>query len=262
MEQMSEAKLTIQIDNKKAIEITDFTDSFKALGNEYYKFLSENPNYKLNKDAKLYIKEIKTGSIITVLTDLTPIAIPFIEHSVAVIAFANYLKYGFDYFLGKSEKIQNYDLKDCTNFNDIIKPIAKDNGSNIVFTGDCNIETQTINYFYNSIEANAIQNGIVKERLALKETQISDLREKVIMAFFQTRSNIGSEKGNKVIIDDIQKGISTNVFFVNEELKKTILKGEENPNNYLYLVDVKIETVSEKIVAYRVLKLHETLPIE
>jgi len=82
------------------------------------------------------------------------------------------------------------------------------------------------------------------------------------MAFYQTRSNIESEKGNKVIIDDIQKGIATNVFFVNEELKKTILKGEENPNNYLYLVDVKIETVSEKIVAYRVLELHETMLIE
>ena len=58
---MSEAKLTIHITNTQPIEITDFTSSFEALGNEYYKFLSENSNFKLSSNSKLYIKEVKSG---------------------------------------------------------------------------------------------------------------------------------------------------------------------------------------------------------
>ncbi len=41
---MSEAKLTIHIENKRPIELIDFTESFESLGNEYYKFLAESQN--------------------------------------------------------------------------------------------------------------------------------------------------------------------------------------------------------------------------
>ena len=82
---MSEAKLTIHIENKSPIELIDFTESFEALGNEYYKFLSENENFKLKKETKLYVKEIKSGSIITVLSDLVPAVIPFAENANSVI---------------------------------------------------------------------------------------------------------------------------------------------------------------------------------
>ena len=81
------------------------------------------------------------------------------------------------------------------------------------------------------------------------------------MVFYQTRKAPRSEKGNKVIINDIEKS-SINVFFETDDLKQSILKGEENPNNFAFLVDVKIETISEKISFYRVLKLHEIIPIE
>ena len=56
---MSEAKLTIKIENKKPIELIDFTDSFSSLGNQYYKFLSENDDFSVKPETKLYIKEIK-----------------------------------------------------------------------------------------------------------------------------------------------------------------------------------------------------------
>ena len=151
---MAEAKLTVYIENKNPIKIIDFTESFESLGNEYYKFLSEHSEFKLNAETKLYVKEIKTGSIITVLSDLTPMVIPFIEHSNSVIEFTKFLKKGFNYFLGKKEeKPKELDLKDCNNFNNIIKPVAKDNGSNVTFTGDFNFGEVTVNMNFNSIEA-------------------------------------------------------------------------------------------------------------
>ena len=68
---MSEAKLTIEIKNTKPVEITDFTDAFESLGNQYYKFLAESPYFELSKETKLYVKEIRSGSIITELSDFS-----------------------------------------------------------------------------------------------------------------------------------------------------------------------------------------------
>lgn len=100
---MSEAKLTIKIENKRPVELTDFTDSFSSLGSQYYKFLSENDSFSLKPETKLYIKEIKSGSIITELSDLVPLVLPFVENSNSVIDFTAFLKMGFDYFLEKIE---------------------------------------------------------------------------------------------------------------------------------------------------------------
>ena len=80
MKNMSEAKLTICIENKRPIELIDFTEAFESLGNQYYKFLSESQDFRLTSDTKLYIKEVRTGSVITVLSDLTPYVLPFIEN--------------------------------------------------------------------------------------------------------------------------------------------------------------------------------------
>ena len=99
---MSEARLTIHFENKSPIELIDFTESFEALGNEYYKFLSESDDFRLKTETKLYVKEIRNGSVIAVLSDLVPAVIPFVENSNSVIEFTKFLKKGYEYFLGNT----------------------------------------------------------------------------------------------------------------------------------------------------------------
>ncbi len=179
----SEATLVIKIDNKKPVEITDFTDSFQAIGNEYYKFLLESLDFKLSKTTKLYVREINTGSITTILTDLVVPVLPFIEYSNSIIEYSKFLKAGFDFFLGMTEKPKEFDYTDCNNFNNIIKPIAKDNGSQVIFTGEVNnttnINNPIINFSFSSVEANAIQNGIANQKKSLKEHSLL-IHEKVL----------------------------------------------------------------------------------
>lgn len=203
MKKMSEAKLTIKIENKRPVELTDFTDSFSSLGSQYYKFLSENDSFSLKPETKLYIKEIRSGSIITELSDLVPLVLPFVENSNSVIDFTMFLKMGFDYFLGKTEvKPKDFDLKDCNNFNNIIKPIAKDNGSNMIFNGDFNFGAVTINMNFNSIEANAIQNGILREKEKLKEPE-KRKESKVLFYWDSAKYDDKSKSIDRGFIDSI-----------------------------------------------------------
>ncbi len=215
-------------------------------------------NFKLNKETKLYVKEIKSGTITTVLSDLTPIIIPFIENANSVIEFAKFIKMGFEYFLGKSEeKPKEFDIKDCTNFNNIIKPIAKDNGSNITFTGDCNIENQTIIYNFNSVESNAIQNGIQKEREKLKEPE-KNKHEKVLFYWDSAKYDEKSKSIDKGFIDSLHQS-ALKVVFENQETKTKMLDMETNPFHYAFLVDVEILTINKIPTAFKIFNLHEFL---
>ena len=256
MKKMSEAKLTIKIENKRPIEITDFTDSFNSLANQYYKYLSENESFKLNQDTKLYIKEIRSGSIITELSDLVPLVIPFVENSNSVIEFTGFLKKGFDYFLGKTEeKPKDFDLKDCNNFNNIIKPIAKDNGSNVVFNGDWNFENVTVNFNFNSVEANAIQNGIQREKENLKEPT-KNIQHKVLFYWDSAKYDEKSKSVDRGFIDSVSFK-PLRVSFDDDYTKRLMLDIEENPFHLAYIVDVEVMDIQGIPSVYKILKMHE-----
>jgi hypothetical protein len=255
---MAEAKLTIHIENKSPIELIDFTNSFESLGNEYYKFLSESSDFRLKPATKLYVKEIKSGSIISVLSDLVPAVIPFVENSNSVIEFTKFLKAGFDYFLGKSkDKPKEFDIKDCNNFNNIISPIAKDNGSNITLTGDFNAGAVNINITYNSIEANAIQNGITREKQMLKEPE-RKIEKDVLFYWDSAKYDESSKSIDKGFIDSLSAN-SLKVIFDTQDTKSKMLDIDENPFHFSFLVDVEVMTVQNIPSVYKITNLHEAI---
>lgn len=256
MKKMSEAKLTIKIENKRPIEITDFTDSFNSLASQYYKFLSENDNFKLSQDTKLYIKEIRSGSIITELSDLVPLVLPFVESSNSAIEFTGFLKKGFDYFLGKTEeKPKEFDAKDCNNFSNIIKPIAKDNGSNVFFNADWNFEGATVNFIFNSVEANAIQNGIQREKETLKEPT-KNIQSKVLFYWDSAKYDEKSKSVDRGFIDSVSLK-SLRVSFDDDYTKKLMLDIEENPFHLAYIVDVEVMEIQGVPSVYKIIRMHE-----
>jgi hypothetical protein len=252
----SEAKLIVTIQNVNPIEITDFSDSFLALGAEYYKFLAESTNYKLSKDTKLYVVEVKTGSIVTVLTDLVAPALPLIEYTNSIIEYSKFLKAAFNYFLGTGDKPKTFDITDCNNFNNIIKPIAKDNGSQVIFTGDINVETLNINFSYNSLESNAIQNGIIKEKWLIKEPSMI-VHEKVLFYWDSAKYDDKSKSIDKGLIDSLNAS-PLKVVFDSPETKKVMLDTQNNPFHIIYVVDVEIMKVQGLPVAYKIIALHES----
>ena len=79
---MSEAKLTIKIENKRPVELNDFTDSFSSLGNQYYKFLSENENFSLKPETKFNKRISFTGVfkyVNSLVTTLIMILVPLLQ---------------------------------------------------------------------------------------------------------------------------------------------------------------------------------------
>jgi hypothetical protein len=261
VEQIKDIRLVIHIENIKPIELMDLTKSLVSLASQFNDYVKTTANVE-HREAKLYVKEIKSGSVILDLIEIATMgALPFIENINTIVGFAEYLKTGFQYFLGNKEgKNPEFSTKDCTDFSQIVNPIAKDNGSQINISTTINGDVTNV-LVMNSLEANAFQNIIKSESKQMMLPELKGNYEKVVMYFDTTKSNIKADTGNKAIIESIDKK-SARVIFYTDDLKEKILKGEENPLTTGYVVDVKVENVKDKPAAYKVMALHESFPLE
>lgn len=263
--QDKEIKLVIEIHNKKPIELLDLTKSLVAFANQFDSYVSANGQRKEDREAKLYVKEIRSGSVIFELVEFaSKTAIPFLENASTIIGFAGHLKDAYNFIMGKSKEddkpleITNTEYKDLSQ---IVNPVANDNGSqiNISATVNNHIENQ---FVINSLDANAVQNLIDK---ALKESKTpeldNDTKKKVLLKLWQIRTDVKAKAGNKGIIDELSSK-TMNIVFEDEKLNEEMLHSDYNPNEVVFVVDVKLQTVGGKLAAYKVVKFHETLDID
>lgn len=254
-------KLTIEIKNKQPVELLDLAQSMISLDDEYRRFLATGEQAGKPDEVKLYVKEIRTGSIITELVALAPYSLPFVEHADTVIEYAKHLKTLYDWFSGKSkEKPQGVEKTTLQNLSEILEPVAKDNASQINI-GAVNIQGDVVvTLNLNSTEANAAQNGIRRELEAMKEP-LTGIHEQVAMYWAQARNIPDNKAGDKARIESIYKG-DVKVRFANDGLKATLLYDEPYPFNKVFIVDVSVETVNDKPVLYKVLAFHEAIDRE
>lgn len=124
--------MKFEIKNKQPIELIDLTNSLLALGNEYQRFISRTHPEAEASDVKLYINEVRSGSVIALLTAMSPQLIEGFSYVNTVVDFASFLKNTFEILTnGKANKHTDLSPATLSNINQILEPIAKDNGSQL-----------------------------------------------------------------------------------------------------------------------------------
>lgn len=254
----SEARLIIEIKNNKPVELLDLSDSFQSLGRQYVRYLGKH-NVKVSDEAKLYVNHIRTGSIIAELQDLVPFAVLFAdaENFNNVIEFAKNIKAVYDYYTGKGdiprEELSEPDLK---NYSNILKPIVRDNGAQMNFTGSFNNSAVVI-LNLNTLEANAAQNAINRE-LESKKESISGFHDKVVFYWHTLRNNQNSSTVEKGIIEAITNDAIKVVMEDATKNEMAFMQGR-NPMLIGFIVDVQVQTIQGRPVLYKILRIHDTV---
>lgn len=252
-------RLVVEIKNKEPLELMELTKSFVSLANQFNSYASNFGDSKENRAAKLYVKEIKTGSVIMELIEFATVGVlPFVENMNTIVGFADYVKRAYNYILGKTkDKPKELTTTDYRDLAQIINPVANDSDAqfNISTKVDGNLE---LHFHIGTVEANAAQHLIDKTVKQLKSPEDgNETQRKVLLTFYQTRSDIKAKAGNKGIIESITDA-PLNILFEDESLNEQMLHGEFNPHETVYVVDVLPQKVNGKIAAYKILKLHET----
>ncbi|ADP17354.1 hypothetical protein AXYL_04034 [Achromobacter xylosoxidans A8] len=255
----SNMQVVIELKNGEPVELLDFANSMLGAGNQYAHYLERFGLASAVPDAKLYIKEIRQGSIVATLGALASVAIPLIEQYNVVHDFANHLKTVASVLLGRDKsEAQKLDAVTLRNVSKFVEPVAKDAAAQL------NVGTienhGVINVFsLNSTEANAIQN---RAKMLLQWDSKSQVQagehQEVAMYWARATNSEKNATTDRATIESIYPK-PVKVRFASAELKKHMLLDVSHPFSKAFIVNVKVETVEEKPVLYYVTELLEVL---
>jgi hypothetical protein len=249
-------KIVVEIKNHYPVELLDLTQSFYSFAKEYEGYANSEFEGADRRGTKLFVKEIRTGSIITELIPHASGLLPLLSEANTVLGFAKHLKSVIDRLRKPSHgELPAISKTTLTNINSIVDPVAKDSASQI------NVHTEINNYApvyisINSQEANAIQNQVRAELEHLRSPVVG-LHTKVLMYWWQTRNDT-SQTGDRAIIESISSR-PVKVIFDSEQIKADILALEDNLFKHAFIVDVVVETIEGKAALYKVVKVHEQM---
>jgi hypothetical protein len=259
--------LKVHIDYKQNIDLFEFTNSIIGLNN-LYNIYTKSSNKPDNN--KLFIKEIKQGSIIICITETTlNNLLPNIEPSLYLFTlyFINICKFLTEEDSKLADNLR-LDIKILNNFKSIFKFISiKGNSFNI----NINFGNKTINHYIKDTDALRGAINSENEIKRIKESGDKTLYEKVRLSFYQARNVQLSEsyKGNTAIINEISKAPQL-TSFIADRIRYDMLNSGDNPFNITFIVDVNVVLKDEtlglnngnNIREYEILKLHTVIDNE
>lgn len=162
-------KLQITINNTKPVVLTDLTMALLGVGQQFERFIENETTDQHQTGSELFIKEVRSGSIIVELVAQAIPVVPLLWQGGSVIEWFGYAKSVIEWLNGKLEKPpKDVTKQDLKQWNNILEPIAKDHGSQM----NINVSSggKVINQFFISSEqANSAQNAIRREMELLDE---------------------------------------------------------------------------------------------
>lgn len=251
-----DVRLIIKIDNSKPVELMDLTRGLLGLADEYASFIADSGYIGGPDEIKLYIKEIKSGSIEAELVALAPGLLALVNHPMTVLGYARFLSETYDFLTGKSPANPVTNRTTYENASAFVEPIAKDSASqlNLSVVNNGNVE---FHYHLDSAGANVAQNAARRE-LARKRETVTGLHDKVLLYWYQTRGDIKSKAGDKAIVESLWDR-PVKAIFEDASIKEKILSSPENLFNLAYIVDLEVGTVDGQPAVYKITRLHEII---
>jgi hypothetical protein len=87
-----DVQLTVRLDNRSPVDITDFGRSLRALGKQYEEFVVERGFEPPPINARLFVTRVESGSIIITLQTLLEQASFIVKHVEVLAGFVTNLK--------------------------------------------------------------------------------------------------------------------------------------------------------------------------
>jgi len=253
------SSLRVEIKNSTPVELTDFAECMNAFANEYSRYThgsQEEADGSSPKEVKLYVKEVNHGSIIADLMAMAPGAVFAAQNADTIIQFGKHVCELMRWYINLSgAEPENITKPTLQSLNSILEPVAKDGGASLNIGTLNNTGSIVVNIHIDNKDANAAQNNIRRHIEQIQEP-VTGLHENVVIYWVQARNQTDNKTGDKGRIESIYRG-DVKVVFPNESLKSEMLYGDENPFKAAFLVDVVVETIHDKPVVYKVVRLHE-----
>lgn len=253
------SRLEIRIENSKPVVLTDLTMALLAVGQQFERFVECDSTDQQPIASELYIKDVRSGSIIVELVANALPVVPLLWQGGALSEWVNVLKANIEWLNGKlnapPREVTKPDLKQLHN---ILEPVARDGAAqmNLTVTEGGKVINQ---FFFNSSEANAAQNGVRRQLEGFDEPD-DHIQRKRVMLWNQTKFSDRTSTGDRAIIESISSS-PVKVIFENNAVKKAMLAGDHRFSRQwhelAYIVDVRVQTVRGTPKVYTIINYHD-----
>lgn len=249
-----EEVLTVTLNHTMPIELSDLSASLGALARQHQRF-ADRIGASINGDrVRLYVKEIRPGSMIVELLALAQTVAPILGAVNTIVPFARNVADLLSFAVGKeTAPPEETTTKDARDLSDFIKPVAGDLGSSMVIHARDNARVE-VNVRINSNEANAAQNRL-NNWAARQQEPVSGIHEHQLFYFARATGEAQRATGDRGIIERFGKQ-AVRTRFMTPEAKQLPL--QEPLFQKVYDVDVDVQTVDGKPMLYRILKVHDS----
>jgi hypothetical protein len=243
---------TVHIEYKETIPLIEFKELLEGFNNQYQNHISQSGEE--NKNDKLLIKAITPGIIdIHLISSLIPL-FSDINNITTFFTSIKTLMVWLSSFKGKKPVYTSEDVKDII---DIVKPVNSTDRSIKISTNGDNSPVLVIDKVFAEkiiVNSPAALDQIKEVEEPPKEDNLE--KSKVVLRFKQVEDEERNNRNTKGFIDEIDSKAYPIMFA--DGLKNPIIHGDPNPLKKNYLVDIKIQTIGNKIKSYSVLKIHDS----
>lgn len=250
--------LELKIDLQEPAELFDLVRSFTALGKQFDEYIRlHHPAFA--GETKIYVKEIRKGSIIA---ELLPVIQPLIQNMDTALIVDGFIKrYGgllTSYLRGqKRDDVRKSDLEDIMGQ---VAAIAKDpNGSVALSSVDIekNKSTTRVSIKFNTQESKKIEDAASDHKKQI-EAKAYETISNSLMVFWQSNvkeGEVGKRTGERVIVEDASPKPLAVVYDSNlaeERIKHETKDGDRNLYKLGFYINGRVERLNNRPVAIRV----------
>ncbi len=265
------AHITINLKTKDPIELGDFVGTFVAIGNDYERFIRAR-GLDQKVEAKIYVKEVRAGSIEADLLPWLSVFAPFISDAEKIMLVEDFVRRWGGRLQalvrGRTSELPgtSEELKDWTK---MVQAIANDPDGRATIQA-ARFEDGKRQIFaavqFTTAEARDAMSTIESQR-KLIEGGGSESRSRALMIF--TRSDVNDAKldrrsGDLVKIDEISDRSLPLIYgsaLAEERIKHEIREADDNVFKKGFVVDVIVKYRSGTPVAYSVSHLHAVIDL-
>lgn len=268
---MGEPFIKLKLNTEAPIELGDFVGAFTALASEYERNArSKHP--ETEPYAKLYVKEVQSGSVEALLIPVVMGALPTLMQNANELAdfIKNYGAVLTGYVRPANAK-DNSTEPQLRNYLDQVAAIANEPGSSLEASALMveNSETKILATFkFDTREARRIRKN-VEARLSQIEATSAARYERVIMTFTRSdtgKAKLGRRSGERVRIDSIAANRSVPLVYASElaeaQIKHEINETDDNVFKKAFLVDVIADFRDGRPITYSLAHVHSIVEIE
>lgn len=270
MRSSSQPVITLKLDNSAPIELGAFVHAFTSLASEFQKTVNDSPDFE--GDARIYVREVRSGSIVADLLPVVAGTLPIIAtHAEQVwLAIEFVEKWGERITkLASGVVPEKFSRSDLKVFAGAVEAIARDpNGSAQLEVATFEDGKRQIKaaFKFNSTEAKLVEQTIEAEYRRL-DSERDDTHNRVLMVF--TRSDVGDapkdrRSGERVIISQISDRDLPIMYasdLAEQRVKHEIRDANDNIFKKGFSVDVSVVFKNSKPIVYRILHVHDVFDL-